>query len=120
MVTNYTKEERMMCDFKATFYDYSDYGSTFIGGVLECDGYFRLLTNKVIPFPVLEGEIKFAGTFSGTAEYHFFSILADENDGHLLNIFTERSAMLDLYRQGYIVFKSGENSFTITPYPELR
>jgi hypothetical protein len=120
MVTNFTKEERMMCDFEVTFHDYSDAGSTFIGGVLECDGYFRLLTNKQIPFPVLEGEIKFAGPFSGSAKYHFFSILCDENDGHLLNIFTEREEILDLYRQGYIDFTSGGVTFQVMPYPERR
>ena len=122
MVTNVTKEERIVCDFKATFYDYSDYGSTFIGGVIDFGGYCLLANNNVIPLPILENEIQFAGSFSGSATYYFFRILTDLYDGHLLNLFEEGGTLRDMdrlgYRQGYLDFTSGGETIRVQPYPK--
>jgi hypothetical protein len=123
IVTNFTKEERIVCDFEATFYDYSDTGKTFIGGVIDFGGYSILKNNRVIPLPILENEIKFAGSFSGSVKYSFFRILADLNDGHLLNIFEEGGALRNLdrlgHRQGYFDFTSGGETFRVQPYPKF-
>jgi hypothetical protein len=120
-VSSFTKQRRMAFNFDATFYDYSDVGRTYIGGVINYSGHSRITaTDDVIPqWLIAEGEIKFAGPFGGSVEYHYFLIITEVDDGSLLSIFLPDSILARYQNQGYLNFTSGGNTFFLQPYPDL-
>jgi hypothetical protein len=119
-VSSFTNENMMEFNFDATFYDYSDTGKTYIGGIMNYTGHSLITaTNDVIPrWLIAEGEIKFAGPFGGSVEYHYFRIITEVDDGSLLSIFLPDSILMLYAPQGYLTVESGGESFVLEPYPE--
>ena len=98
-----------------TFYDYSDEGSIYLGGSLQFQGYIYLqwgVTRGVY----VNGEIKFAGLYTGFIKYNDFLLPTDEM-GELISIFSPNSVLENILYGGSVTVNSGENKFTlINPY----
>ena len=105
-ITNY--------NLKATFYDYSDDGSIYIGGSLQYQGS---INKQGITLDIrVNDEIKFAGTYSGSIEYNSFRIPTD-NMGNIISIFAPCEVIAKIDLMGNVTFRSGVNTFTKNPYP---
>jgi len=110
----------MSFDFNVTFYDYSDSASTYIGGSMQYKGRasavsYRILTRRL----VVDGEIMFAGPFSGSVNYNRYLLLTEVDEGYLLSIFTPDTILTRYTPEGYLTFTSGGETFNVKPYPEL-
>jgi len=104
-------------ELKAIFYDYSDDGSIFIGGSLRYQGPIDV--HRVTHDTRVNDEIKFAGPYGGFVRYNNLLLHTDEQ-GNLVSIFSPASVTNDLPRSGTVTYNSGENNFTLNPYPAPR
>ena len=107
-------ETSLKYDFKLTFYDYSDGGSIYIGGSLQYSSSFvdQGDTQKIV---YVNGEIKFAGTYTGFIKYNNFLLPIDGSE-NLISIFASDSVLEDILYGGSVTFNSGGNEFTLNPY----
>lgn len=96
-----------------TFYDYSDDGSTYIGGRLHYSSSVNY--HGVAKNLRLNDKIKFAGPYGGFIEYHDFLLPANAS-GNLISINAARSRP-DVPRSGSVTVNSGGNEFWLNPYP---
>ena len=101
-------------NLKATFYDYSDDGSVYIGGILQFQGSMdkQGITKDIH----VDDEIKFAGPYSGSMEYNNFRIPID-NMGNIISIFAPCEVIAEIECEGTITFRSGSNDIIKNPYP---
>ena len=108
-------ETSMKYDFKLTFYDYSDDGSIYIGGSLQYLSSFvnQGDTQKIV---YVNGEIKFAGPYTGFIKYNNFLLPIDGSE-NLISIFAPDPVLEYVLRGGSVTFNSGGNEFTLNPYP---
>ena len=108
-------EKSMKYDFKLTFYDYSDGGSIYIGGSLQYLSSFvdQGETKKIV---YVNGEIKFAGPYTGFIKYNNFLLPIDGSENPI-SIFAPDSVLEYVLRGGSVTFNSGGNEFTLNPYP---
>ncbi len=104
-------------DFKLTFYDYSDGGSIYIGGSLQ---YLSSIVNQgdTQKIVYVNGEIKFAGPYTGFIKYNNLLLPIDGSD-NLISIFAPDPVLEYVLRGGSVTFNSGGNEFTLNPYPVI-
>ncbi len=102
-------------DFKLTFYDYSDDGSIYFGGSLQ---YLSSIVDQGEQKKIVyvNGEIKFAGLYTGFIKYNNFLLPIDGSE-NLISIFAPDSVLEDVLRGGTVTFNSGGNEFIFNPYP---
>ncbi|HUU28942.1 MAG TPA: hypothetical protein VM123_14115 [archaeon] len=91
-----TGETAVNYDFTLKFYDYSDNGSLFIGSSLSYKGDVSVIAGKVYTKTTLNGEVKFAGPYSGSIKYSEFISQNGESTSS-------------------VVFTSGGKTFTYNP-----
>jgi len=104
-------------NLKLTFYDYSDAGSIFIGGGLRYYGALNLISNHWVRQEVsVQGELKFAGSYSGFITFIAFLIPTDDQ-GDLLSVFAPDSVLENFFPDGRVKIDSGGNTHTFNPYP---
>ena len=110
-------ETSMKYDFKLTFYDYSDDGSIYIGGSLQ---YVSSSVNQGEQKKIVyvNGEIKFAGPYTGFIKYNNFLLPIDGSE-NLISIFAPDQVLEDVLRGGTVTFNSGGNEFKLNPYPDI-
>ena len=101
-------------ELKAIFYDYSDDGLIYIGGSLRYQGPIDV--QGVTHDTRVNNEIKFAGPYGGFIRYNNLLLHTDEQ-GNLVTIFSPVSVTNNLPRSGTVTYNSGENNFTLNPYP---
>ena len=110
-------ETAVRYNLKLTFYDYSDAGSIFIGGSLRYYGYLNLISNHWVRQNVsVQGELKFAGSYSGFVTFIAFLIPTDDQ-GDLLSVFAPDSVLANFIPGGSVKIESGGNTYTFNPYP---
>ena len=107
-------------DIKLTFYDYSNSASIFIGGGLQYLGSVDVISNRGIVQDVfVNGEIKFAGSYTGFVKYSNF-LLPTDAQGNLISVFAPVDVLMNLSRGGSLTFNSGGNRYVLNPYQVIR
>ena len=102
--------------FKLTLFDYSDDGSLFYGGVLECTGLIVWSgTRGAAKNVFIQDTIVFAGNYKATADYDHFMLPTDSN-GNLVSLFDTAGLSQIPNRDGEITFTSNGNLVKVYPY----
>ena len=109
----------ILYNFDISFYDYSDSGLIFIGGGLQCAGSLNYFFDDLVRQDVLvNGEIKFAGSYTGFIKFNRF-ILHVDNQGNLISIFAPDTVLENIIPRGTVTINSGGNTYTLNPYPVI-
>ena len=66
----------------------------------------------------VNGEIKFAGSYTGSIKFNRF-ILHVDNQGDLISIFAPDSVLEDIIPAGSVTINSGGNTYILNPYPVI-
>ena len=102
---------------KVTYYDYSEFGVIYIGGMIGFTGTVEKQGSRSVPKNiVLAGEVAFAGDYSGSIEFVNFQLFFD-SEGELFDVVSEADSVLArLWCRGYVKIVSGDKKIWFNPF----